>query len=61
VKLYIQHVHPHLEFTSPAWWLWQKGDKFILERVQEKALKMGAGIKAKSYEERCEELGLDTP
>jgi hypothetical protein len=32
----------------------------VLEKVQEKALKMVSGIKAKSYEERCKELGLDT-
>ncbi len=38
----------------------REGDKSILEKVQEKALKMVSGIKAKSYEERCEELGLDT-
>jgi hypothetical protein len=31
-----------------------------MEKVQEKALKIVAGIKAKSYVERCEELGLDT-
>jgi hypothetical protein len=30
-----------------------------MEKVQEKALKIVAGIKAKSYVERCEELGLD--
>jgi hypothetical protein len=60
VKLYIQYVRPHLEFASPAWSPWQEGDKSVLEKVQEKALKMVSGIKAKSYEERCKELGLDT-
>ncbi len=60
VKLYIQYVRPHLEFASPAWSPWQEGDKSVLEKVQEKALKMVSGIKAKSYDERCKELGLDT-
>jgi hypothetical protein len=31
-----------------------------LDTYPEKALKMVSGIKAKSYEERCKELGLDT-
>jgi hypothetical protein len=52
-------VCPHLEFTL-AWSPWQEGDKSILDKVQEKTLKMVAGIKVKSYEERFEELGLDT-
>jgi ribonuclease P/MRP protein subunit RPP40 len=47
-------------YASPAWSPWQEGDKSVLEKVQEKALKMVSGIKAKSYEERCKELGLDT-
>jgi hypothetical protein len=31
-----------------------------LEKVQEKAVKMVAGLKSKDYNERCHELGLET-
>ncbi len=57
MKLYIQYVRPNLEFASQAWLPWQEGDKFILEKFQEKALKMVDGIKANNYKERCEILG----
>jgi len=36
------------------------GDKDTLEKVQEKAVKMVAGLKSKTYKEKCQELGLDT-
>lgn len=60
VKLYVQYVRPHLEFASPAWSPWQEGDKSLLEKVQEKALRMVSGVKSSSYEERCVILGLET-
>ncbi len=32
----------------------------MLEKVQEKAIKMISGLKGSTYEEKCEELGLET-
>jgi ribonuclease P/MRP protein subunit RPP40 len=62
MKLYKQYlyVRPHLEFVSPAWSLWQQGDKDMLKKVQEKAVKMVSGLKATKYLLRCAELNLDT-
>jgi len=60
IKLYKQYVRPHLEFSVPAWSPWLKGDIDRLERVQEKAVGMVAGLKGRTYMERCVELGLDT-
>jgi ribonuclease P/MRP protein subunit RPP40 len=60
MKLYKQYVRPHLEFSSPAWSPWAVGDKENLERVQEKAVKMVAGLKSRDYKDRCKELGLET-
>lgn len=60
MKLYKQYVRPHLEFSTPAWSPWNNGDKEIIEKVQEKAVRMVAGLKGSSYEERCKELGLET-
>ncbi len=60
LKLYKQYVRPHLEFASPAWSPGQKGDKDVLERVHEKAVKIVSGLKPNSYRERCGELKLET-
>jgi hypothetical protein len=38
------NVRPHLEFAVPAWSPWLKGD---IERVQEEAVKMVAGLRTK--------------
>jgi len=60
LRLYKQYVRPHLEFASPAWSPWLQGDIDTLEKVQEKAVKMVAGLKGETYQERCAELGLET-
>jgi len=60
VRLYTQYARPHLEFSVPAWSHWLKGDIERLESVQEKAVKMVAGLQGKSYKESCVELGLET-
>ena len=49
-----------MEFASPAWSPWLEGDKTILEKVQQKAVKMISGLKGGNYEEKCRELGLET-
>ncbi len=48
------------EFSTPAWAPWLAGDREVLEKVQEKAVKMVAGLKGRTYEERCAELGLES-
>jgi hypothetical protein len=60
LRLYKQYVRPHLEFSAPAWSPWLQGDKDTLEKVQEKAVKMVAGLKGANYLEKCTELGLET-
>jgi ribonuclease P/MRP protein subunit RPP40 len=50
-KLYKQYVRPHLEYASPAWSPEQQGDKDVLERVHEKAVKLVSGLKSNSYRE----------
>ncbi len=59
VRLYKRYVRPHLEFAVPTWAPWLAGDTATLERVQEKAVKMVTGLKGRSYEDRCVELGLE--
>jgi hypothetical protein len=58
VRLYKQYVLPHLEFSSPAWSPWTRADIEKLENVQKRAVRMVAGLKSSTYEERCKEIGL---
>jgi hypothetical protein len=60
VRLYKQYVRPHLEFSTQAWSPWTEGDKNCLEKIQERTVRMVAGLKGTTYEERLEELGLPT-
>jgi ribonucleases P/MRP protein subunit RPP40 len=53
-------VLPHIEFVAPSWSPWLTGDIEKLEKVQEKAVKMVAGLRAKDYRENCTKLGLET-
>lgn len=60
VRLYKQHVRPHLEFATPAWNPWLATDKETLERVQKRAVRMVSGLQNRTYEARLKELGLTT-
>ena len=60
LKLYVQYVRPHLEFAVQAWSPWAAQDKEVLERVQQRAVKMISGLRARDYEDRLQELGLMT-
>lgn len=60
VQLYTQYVRPHLEFSTQAWAPWSVEDSKNLEKVQQRAVKMVAGLRATEYEERLKELGLLT-
>jgi hypothetical protein len=60
VRLYVQYVRPHLEFSTPAWAPWHEADKETLEKVQKRAVNMVSGLRGKNYEEKLQELGLQT-
>ena len=60
VQLYKQYVRPHLEFAVPAWSPWAVGDREVLEKVQERAIRMVSGLKGKTYQDRLKEIGLLT-
>ena len=42
MRLYVQCVRPHLEFSTTAWVPWTECDKNIPEKVQRKAVGMVA-------------------
>ncbi len=51
------YVRPHLEFSAPAWSPWLQGDKDPLEKVQEKAVKVVAGLKGTGFLENVPSWG----
>jgi hypothetical protein len=58
LRLYKTYVRCHLEFSTPIWSPWLKGDIELLERVQEKAVGMVSGLKGKTYIEKLKELNI---
>ena len=60
LKLYKQYVRPHLEFCVPAWSPWTLQDKNKLENVQMRAIRMISGLSGKSYEEKLQELNMQS-
>lgn len=60
VRLYKQYVLPHLEFCTPAWSPWTAADKEVLEKVQRRAVAMISGLASPVYEDRLEELGMQS-
>ena len=60
LRLYMQFVRPHLEFSSSVWSPWNQTDIDLLENVQKKAVRMVSGLRASTYEDRLKEIGLWT-
>ena len=60
VPLYKTFVRPKLEFAVQAWSPWQEGDKKVLEKVQERMIRMLSDVRGKSHEEKLRDVGLTT-
>ena len=58
--LYKTYVRPHLEYAVTAWSPWQIGDIDKLERVQKRMVAAVSGLKGNTYEEKLEEIGMET-
>ena len=58
LRLYKTYVRCHLEFAVSAWSPWTERDKYALEKVQRRAVRMITGLKGKNYEEKLKELGM---
>ena len=59
-KLYTTYVRPHLEYAVAVWHPYHKQDIKELERVQRRATRQIQCLRGLSYEERCEELKLQS-
>ena len=60
LKLYKLLVRPHLEYCVSAWLPYYEKDKFLLERIQHRFMRMIPGLKKLPYDERIRQLGLWT-
>ena len=60
LNLYKQHVRCHLEFSVPVWSPWSVADKEIIEKVQIRAVNMISGLKGVSYNDKLQELKLQS-
>ena len=60
IDLYKTYVRPHLEYCAQSWSPWQVGDREIVEAVQRRAVKAVSNLRSKTYEDRLQELGLDS-
>ena len=60
VPIYTTFVRSRMEFANSAWSPWQEGDIRLMEKVQERFIRMLSDVKGENYEERCVDAGLTT-
>ena len=53
-------VRPKLEFAVQAWSPWQEGDKNVLEKVQQRMIRMLCDAQGATYEEKLRSVNLTT-
>ena len=49
-----------MRYRHGQWSPWTAQDKEVLEKVQQRAIRMISGLRASEYEDRLKELGLTT-
>ena len=60
IPIYKSFIRPKLEFSVAAWSPWMEMDKKILEKVQERMIRLLSDAKGKTYEEKLKDVGLTT-
>ena len=60
VPLFKTFIRPKLEFAVAAWSPWTEQDKKLLEKVQERMVRMLSDVRGETYEEKLKDAGLTT-
>ena len=58
LKIYRIYVRPLLELSVQAWAPWTEADASVLERVQQRAVRMTSGLHGKTYAEKLREVKM---
>ena len=58
-RLFKSFVRPKLEYAVSAWAPWNIGDIEVLEKIQERTVKMMTDVRGDTYEERLKDAGLE--
>ena len=57
MRLYKTYVRPDLEHCQAPW---QEGDKKVLQKVQERVIRMISNMKGRCYQDRLKDVGITT-
>ena len=57
VPLYKTFIRPKLEFAAAVWNPWMEADRNILEKVQQRLVRMLSDVRVNSYEEKLRDAG----
>ena len=60
VPLYKTFVRPRMEYAVAVWSPWMQKDDEVLEKVQQRFVRMLSDVKGATYEEKLEAVGLTT-
>ena len=60
VPIYKTFIRPKLEFSVAAWSPWMEMDKKVLEKVQERMIRLLSDARGNDYEEKLKDVGLTT-